>query len=34
MKPTKLEWEDVTKFEEVKGYGHIYGEMWTSIIWF
>ena len=21
MKPTKLEWEDVTKFEEVKGYG-------------
>jgi len=20
MKPTKLEWEDVTKFEEVKGY--------------
>ena len=25
MKPTKLEWEDVTKFEEVKGYGqHIW----------
>ena len=21
MKPTKLEWEDVTKFEEVKGHG-------------
>ena len=21
MKPTKLEWEDVTKFEEVEGYG-------------
>ncbi|MFS9066182.1 hypothetical protein QM880_02350 [Streptococcus timonensis] len=21
MKPTNLEWEDVTKFEEVKGYG-------------
>ena len=25
MKPTNLEWEDVTKFEEVKGYGqHIW----------
>lgn len=25
MKPTKLQWEDVTKFEEVKGYGqHIW----------
>lgn len=25
MKPTKLEWEDVTQFEEVKGYGqHIW----------
>ena len=25
MKPTKLEWEDVTKYEEVKGYGqHIW----------
>ncbi|MEZ7615265.1 hypothetical protein [Streptococcus sp. 27098_8_12] len=23
MKPTKLEWEDVTKFEEVKGYGKL-----------
>ena len=21
MKPTKLQWEDVTKFEEVEGYG-------------
>ena len=21
MKPTKLEWEDVIKFEEVEGYG-------------
>ena len=21
MKPTNLEWEDVTKFEEVEGYG-------------
>ena len=25
MKPTKLEWEDVIQFEEVKGYGqHIW----------
>ena len=28
MKPTKLEWEDVTKFEEVKGYGqHIWRDV-------
>jgi hypothetical protein len=25
MKPTKLEWEDVSKFEKIKGYGqHIW----------